>query len=292
MTDQNTTTDIHVFEAAGLGMAPFKFLYVWTMPSVSLLEANPEAYNNAMASGNFKGKGSCQYCFHYIVNHYVLESADGKVFAVGSECILKAGDFGLSSAVKAAKKAKNAEIRKTKKASKNAERQAKWTKEAAEKLANWISENDTQYVLDFLEANAETSNFFAGLLFNLKKWGSMSEAQVACVDREIAKRALVASRPATISQYVGEIKGKITLKVTVDSIIVIPCEAYCYGAPRSKDLISMTDDNGNKIVWFTSSFAGLEQNKKYEMTATVKSHQEYKGEAQTSVIRAKFLLID
>jgi hypothetical protein len=291
MTDQNTT-DIHIFEKAGLGLAPFKFLYVWSMPSVSLLEANPEAYKNAMESAEKFNKGGCALCGHYIVGHYVIRSADNKIFAVGSECVNKTGDAGLISNVKAAKKAKNAEIRAAKLASEWAEKKAKWAAEAAEKLANWISENDTQYVLDFLEANAETSNFFAGLLFNLKKWGSMSEAQVACVDREIAKRALAASRPATISQYVGVVKGKISLNVTVDSIIVIPCEAYCYGAPTSKDLITMTDDSGNKIVWFTSSFAGLETNKKYEMTATVKSHQEYKGEAQTSVIRAKFLLID
>lgn len=61
----------HLFETAGLGQAPFKFLGV-----------NVES-------------SSCQYCATAIMFQFWLESADGKKFYVGSDCIFKSGDAGL-----------------------------------------------------------------------------------------------------------------------------------------------------------------------------------------------------
>lgn len=45
----NTTTDkLHPFEAAGMGSGPYRFLYTCQIPSASLAEHNPTAYNNGL----------------------------------------------------------------------------------------------------------------------------------------------------------------------------------------------------------------------------------------------------
>ncbi len=41
-------TQVHVFEAAGVGIAPYTFVTVLSLPPTSLAEANTGAYNDAM----------------------------------------------------------------------------------------------------------------------------------------------------------------------------------------------------------------------------------------------------
>lgn len=90
------TAKIHLWEAAGLGVAPFRVVGLAEMPSLSLAEHNPAAYQNAMQSlPRGYGIGSCRCCAAGLKNNYLIESSDGKKFAVGSECVNKAGDGGL-----------------------------------------------------------------------------------------------------------------------------------------------------------------------------------------------------
>lgn len=90
------TAKIHLWEAAGLGVAPFRVVGVVELPAPSLAEHNPTAYKNALASlPHGYGIGSCRCCAASLKNNYLIESHDGKKFAVGSECVNKAGDKGL-----------------------------------------------------------------------------------------------------------------------------------------------------------------------------------------------------
>ena len=68
---------IHIFEAAGLGKAPFKFSHVVT------------------------GGTHCQFCATAIVYQFWLKDANGKSFFVGSDCVMKTGDAGLIKIVEA-----------------------------------------------------------------------------------------------------------------------------------------------------------------------------------------------
>lgn len=77
----------HVFESAGLGKAPFRYV----------------GLNEAVTSTGRPG-GSCDYCGTAIQYCCEIESADGKAFVVGCECVKKTGDKGLDKAIKAAKK--------------------------------------------------------------------------------------------------------------------------------------------------------------------------------------------
>jgi hypothetical protein len=119
---QSTETKaIHKFEADGLGKAPFHVVGNWLMPSRSLLEHNPEAWNNAIRTAPCR-VGSCAYCGTALSIHYIIKSADDKKFAVGCECVNKTGDKGLINAVKVAK---NARERLKREEKRNAEREAR-----------------------------------------------------------------------------------------------------------------------------------------------------------------------
>jgi len=77
---------IHKFEEAGLGKAPFRVVGGGQIPK--------DRDNNP------RGVGSCHYCGACIRQVFVIESADGKQFKVGSTCVEKTGDKGMIDVVK------------------------------------------------------------------------------------------------------------------------------------------------------------------------------------------------
>jgi len=113
--------NIHVFEIRGLGFAPFRFVGIWEMPSRGFQANYPNQYNRMIASAPC-GVGSCHYCGMGISVHYLIKDMNGKVSAVGSECINKAGDVGL---INAARYAKNKRIREKKHAKQLQQREAR-----------------------------------------------------------------------------------------------------------------------------------------------------------------------
>jgi vacuolar-type H+-ATPase subunit H len=88
-----TAEAIHAFESRGLGKAPFRCVGLrenrFTIPGV------PEAT---------KPGGTCDYCGTGIAYECVIQSADGRQFVVGCDCVLKTDDRGLVSAVKLAQR--------------------------------------------------------------------------------------------------------------------------------------------------------------------------------------------
>lgn len=99
---------IHVFEEAGLGRAPFKYL--------GCIDERHQ---------------SCDYCGHEIRYNYMLESSDGRYCKVGSECILKAGDAGLIEKVTLERRRREREKRRIKAAEKAAKERAEREAKAA-----------------------------------------------------------------------------------------------------------------------------------------------------------------
>jgi hypothetical protein len=71
------------------GVAPFRYFSMWSPPSKSLQEANPLAYNNAMAMKPACCKFSCDHCGMSITHHCMVEDSEGNQFSVGSSCIGK-----------------------------------------------------------------------------------------------------------------------------------------------------------------------------------------------------------
>ena len=83
---------IHRFEAAGLGKAPFRFIGVETNSDRAALNREAES-NGLMFTTNYCT--SCDFCGMAINDAYRLQSADGNRFKVGCECVKKTGDAGI-----------------------------------------------------------------------------------------------------------------------------------------------------------------------------------------------------
>ena len=90
-------TIIHVFEQAGLGLAPFRFVGLENNNDRAAINSERRA-NGQIYTTNYCT--SCDYCSTAICDAYYLESADGKQFKVGCDCVLKTGDAGLINIVK------------------------------------------------------------------------------------------------------------------------------------------------------------------------------------------------
>lgn len=87
-----STTATHVFEAAGLGLAPFRYVGCYEDRGPHRFEQHGVTIEVG-APG--QPMGTCAYCGQGIAICCSIESADGRRFTVGSECVAKTGDAGL-----------------------------------------------------------------------------------------------------------------------------------------------------------------------------------------------------
>lgn len=82
-----TGTLTHAFEAAGLGLAPFRLI---GMESPRLNRDGQKIVGEIRGVEVLtKCGGTCDFCGTAITNAYKIQSADGKRFHVGSDCVLK-----------------------------------------------------------------------------------------------------------------------------------------------------------------------------------------------------------
>ena len=96
------------------------------------------------------------------------------------------------------------------------------------------------------------------------------------VQREQERR--VQERVGRNSEYVGEVGKRMNVKVTIMDKRV--CESH-FGTSY---LHKMVDQAGNILKWFASN-CELEVGKTYNMKATVKKHDEFRGVKETLVTR-------
>lgn len=87
-TDDPAMIGLHVFERAGLGTAPFRF--------VGMEEKTFQACPGAPVQPG----SSCDYCGTGIRYVCHILASDGRRFKVGSDCVAKTGDNGLIRAFK------------------------------------------------------------------------------------------------------------------------------------------------------------------------------------------------
>lgn len=82
-----TKTDVHTFEMAGLGKAPFRYVGMVAQDieyGRRRLNSRDEAVSVTTAPG-----GTCDACGTYIVDMFRIVSSDGQESVVGCDCILK-----------------------------------------------------------------------------------------------------------------------------------------------------------------------------------------------------------
>lgn len=130
----------HPFELSGLGLAPFRLIGVVSMPARSLAEANPTAYNRAVAEyiaamRHFGVQGGiCQHCGTAIMNNYIIRSADSKNSVVGSQCVEHTGDVGLGNAVAVEKRRLERNVRREKAEARREVARQKWLEANKDRL--------------------------------------------------------------------------------------------------------------------------------------------------------------
>lgn len=88
---------IHAFEAAGMGQAPYRVVGVSTTEDRQLLNRYLQA-NGMTYTTNLCG-GTCDHCGTAIWTVYTIEDRNGQRFKVGCDCVLKAGGAGLKAKV-------------------------------------------------------------------------------------------------------------------------------------------------------------------------------------------------
>lgn len=81
-----TISEVHPFEKAGLGVAPFRY--------VGMIAQEISYGERVIGSAGgvpitTKPGGTCDFCGAYIVNMFQVESSDGNRFKVGCDCIKK-----------------------------------------------------------------------------------------------------------------------------------------------------------------------------------------------------------
>lgn len=87
---------VHVFERAGLGIAPFRFVGCYESRGPIITHVNGvECHVGAPG----QPMGTCAYCGQGIAICCQILSADGRRFIVGYDCVRKTGDAGLKKAI-------------------------------------------------------------------------------------------------------------------------------------------------------------------------------------------------
>ena len=76
-------------KAYQMGVAPYKWVGMWSQPGKSMLESNPAGYNTAMSARPECCQFSCDHCGMGIMHHCMISDATGKRFSVGTSCIEK-----------------------------------------------------------------------------------------------------------------------------------------------------------------------------------------------------------
>lgn len=142
----------------------------------------------------------------------------------------------------------------------------------------------------FAEQNDRFDSFELGISDVAEKddlgvWQMLPYVDVYSIIKEM-KEALA---PKTSSEYIGNVGEAITVEVTLVSIHTFTTHFSYYG--ETNHIFKFADNDGNTIVWKTSSWQNIEEGKTYEIKGKVKEHSEYKGDKQTVLTRCKIKVI-
>lgn len=118
------------------------------------------------------------------------------------------------------------------------------------------------------------------------------EARKAEEERKEAERQAEEARikaEKAISQYVGSVGDKLEVKVRYLYTARFEVKSFYGFGMETMCIHNFVDDNGNKLIWKTSSGLpmDIEKDDTVLVKGTIKEHKEYKDEKQTSLTRCK-----
>jgi hypothetical protein len=152
-----------------------------------------------------------------------------------------------------------------------------------------------------------TEGFAGSLLAALYNYGKLSEKQCAAVLKIIdtaavrrAERQVAFDAQKALSAFVGTLGDRTTFRLTVDKVVQVETQRFSYYDSGVMFIFLMRDEAGNRVIYKTKSsfelrigehYLDIKAGDKIEIKATIKAHEEYKGEKQTIVQRAKVTAI-
>ena len=265
------STEIHPFERAGLGRAPFTCIGV------------DEIWFEMPGFGRKPG-GSCAYCGTGILNAFKIRSADGACFVVGCDCVEKTGPVAEFRAVRLAAAA---DKRAKRVAGRRIEREARWKAEAAERRAlkaeAWGAANAD--LAAELAAYAGENEFVRSMRQAVDTWGGLTQGQTDAVRATLATEARIQRQRAN-SRHVG----KIAKRMNVRARVVFSKVLYSQQFPSIIRCITVFEtEAGDSLVWFSSDrWAPTEEF--FEIRFTPSAHDQRDGIAQTIIQRVSEVL--
>lgn len=158
--------------------------------------------------------------------------------------------------------------------------------------------DDAEALIDFLVSKSGKNNSFCdSLLHSLDSYGKLTEKQCEAIrnsmHRETEMRAKWAADNAAKNatrKYLGEVGKKIEITLTVKSEFLVEKPKFHYYDSSFTCIRICEDADGNVIVFSgTASFPNKGQTA--TITATVKTHRDYKGTPQTVISRPKIITI-
>lgn len=249
----------HPFTKSGLGAAPFRFLFCYSLPSPSLAATNPTAYNYALQEmPRDVGCGSCQHCGMAIMHNFIVESADGIKSAVGSECVRKTGEKTLISAV-------DLERRKIDK--KNRLARARALRE------EWLNKTDADGVTNRAHEEAEEVARRAE-----------RDARIAKQRAAIKAREDEAAEAVKLSRHIGKIGERIELALIYSHGASFPGTFGTFFIQTFR-----TQDGATVVYKGTAPIRVDAKGDRLTIKATVKDHSKYGEVLQTIISRVKVL---
>jgi hypothetical protein len=180
----------------------------------------------------------------------------------------------------------------------------------AKAAVNHARLRDYQRYLDYLEAFPEVkelveeaekpihekNEFVKDVMGKLKKYGSLSDKQVAAVKKALeqdytweqdkARWEAKQAQQRENSVWIGEIKKRQMMALRLVKVIEVDRPSYTPHDPGISFLHVFEDsETGSPVKWFASRRQQMTEGRLYGVKATVKKHDEWKGIKQTLVNR-------
>lgn len=131
--------------------------------------------------------------------------------------------------------------------------------------------------------NEVADETYNGYFFTFQKCPDIKERCKAELDR-------LNGVETKISEYVGQLKDRLTLEVTYKGCTSWQQPAYLTWEPDILVYLhKFMDSEGNVFIWKTESSVNISEGTTIQLTGTVKDHKEYKGVKQTVLTRCKLI---
>lgn len=199
------TNQIHCFEKAGLGVAPFRVVGFYV-----------KKYQACQGAPIQPGT-CCDYCGTGIMNVYEIKSSDGRLFKVGCDCVAKTADKVLTDGVKVYQR----KAREEKAAAKREAIRAARGEKIAAMAARFIDEHG-------LATPLATDHYIVrDIAAKIAKYGSVSPGAVALVRKLAWEIAYKATQP--VETNVPAPTGRVVCRGVVVSTKI---QESAYGSVR------------------------------------------------------------